>query len=217
MMTLKGLPDPTLFPSVGGGGGSHSLPLHRRRRRIPLSSPPSSLLLSYTSCLAPALTIHKFSDLLSVSGGTKRNGGAEIGRLGLPLLLRSVSLAWASGGFHVKQGSVDLTHRSHIAGFSFLAWHFGGSCISILVVGGVLEDSWQPQQWSSCISFQARNSSAQWGECLRLLSQCFTCSRFNNTLKVLHTGPYSHNHQTWWGINQPGFIYWLLIHWSNKF
>lgn len=121
MMTLKGLPDPTLFPSIGGGGGSHSLPLRRRRRRIPLSSPPSSLLLSYTSCLAPALTTHKFSDLLSVSGGTKRNGGAEIGRLGLPLLLRSVSLAWASGGFHVKQGSVDLTHRSHLAGFSFLA------------------------------------------------------------------------------------------------
>lgn len=103
-----------------GSSRSHCLPL-RRRRRIPLSSPSSSLLLSYTSCLAPALTTHKFSDLLSVSGGTKRNRGAETGRLGLPLLLRSVSLAWASGGFHVKQGNVDLTHRSHLAGFSFLA------------------------------------------------------------------------------------------------
>lgn len=119
-----------MVPSKGGGSTnndpqgstrSHSLPLRRRRRRIPLSSPSSSLLLSYTSCLAPALTTHKFSDLLSVPGGTKRNRGAETGRLGLPLLLRSVSLAWASGGFHVKQGSVDLTHRSPLAGFSFLA------------------------------------------------------------------------------------------------
>ena len=133
-----------MVPSKGGGSTNDDPPgstrphplLCRRRRRIPLSSPPSSLLLSYTSCLAPTLTTHKFSDLLSVSGGTKRNGGAEIGRLGLPLLLKSVSLAWASGRFHVKQGSVDLTRRSHLAGFSFLAWHFGGSCISILVVGG---------------------------------------------------------------------------------
>ena len=49
MMTLQGLPDPTLFSSVGGGGGSHSLPLrplfssHTHPVWLPRLQPTSSV------------------------------------------------------------------------------------------------------------------------------------------------------------------------------